>query len=75
MTQWHNGVDYLDLCWIDIIATVVGLVFVNGALTGKFYTRRRLVAATNSFSLRSLFLVIAAAIYIVVVFDLRSKLG
>ncbi len=75
MTQWRNGVDYLDLCWVDIVATVLGLVLFNGALTGKFYTRRRLVAETSSFRLRSLFLVIAAAIFVIVVLDLRSKLG
>ena len=67
-----------DKIWVDLIGTALALVFVNGALTGKFYShgkggRRKLIAQVRS-SWTRLFLVVIAAIFVVwVCRDLLQK--
>ena len=60
-------------------ALALVLVFVNGALTGRFYSHGRggppkLIASVKSFPFRIFFLVVAACLFAWLIVDLRHKL-
>jgi hypothetical protein len=64
----------------DALAMAIALVFLNGALTGAFYThgrggRRKLIAQVRSSGWRVGFLLLSASICVWLVIDLVRKLG
>ena len=66
--------------WADLICLIVALVFVNGAMTGKFYSGGRggppkLIASVRSTGARIAFLLVATGLITWLVIDLRHKLG
>jgi hypothetical protein len=72
--------DFLDRYWFDLIGLAIGLVCVNGAITGKFYTHskgrgKRLLAEVGSFRMRLVFLCAGAAIFVWIVRDSVQKLS
>jgi len=69
----------LTALWPDLIALALGVVFLNGAITGKFYTHRRggghkLIVSVSSSWVRVMFLFIAAVIVAWLVYDLNHKM-
>ena len=71
--------DFLDRYWSDLIGLALGLVCVNGAITGKFYTHskggKRLLAEMGFFRMRLVFLCAGAAIFVWIVRDSVQKLS
>lgn len=72
--------DILDLYWIDFVGLAIGIVCVNGAITGRFYThsrghRKRLLAEVRSSWVRLMFLFVGGAIFALVTRDLVHKLS
>jgi hypothetical protein len=66
--------------WADLIGLALALVFINGAMSGRFYTGGRgggqkLIASVKSSSARVCFLLVAAGLVVWLVVDLRHKLG
>ncbi len=66
--------------WIDLIGLAVALCFVNGAITGKFYSHGRggppkLIAFVRSSRARIAFLFVATLLFAWLVIDLRHKFG
>lgn len=68
----------LNLFWPDLICAALAVVFLNAALTGRFYTHgkgggRKLVASTKSLTARLVFLIVAALLVVWTVWDLKRK--
>ena len=71
--------DSLLRWWPDIVCVALGIVFLNGAITGSFYTHKRggghvLIAKVRSAPFRMLFLVLAVTLFVWVVYDARYRL-
>lgn len=69
----------LSQLWPDLIYTALGIGFINGAITGNFYTARRgggrnLIASIRSTPIRLLILVLAVSLLVWTVCDVRRKL-
>jgi len=69
--------DIFNLFWPDFICAALAVVFLNAALTGRFYTHgkggRKLVASTKSLTARLGFLIVAALLVVWTVWDLKRK--
>jgi hypothetical protein len=69
----------LNRFWADLICAAIAIVFLNGAITGRFYThgrggRHKQIASVKSFQARIAFLLIAIGTAIWLIKDLRNKL-
>jgi len=71
--------DVFDRYWIDLMILALGLWFVNGALTGEFYThprhgRKKLIAEIGPGWGRLISLILAIAALVFVVHDVVAKI-
>jgi hypothetical protein len=76
----YNPIDLLSKCWVDLMVLALGLWFVNGALTGEFYTSgrgggKRLIAYMKPGWLRLVSLALAIGTFVFVVHDVVRKIG
>lgn len=68
-----------NVFWVDIICLAVAAAFLNGAITGNFYShgrggRRTLFASVKSSPARVVFLLVAIGVFAWVIRDFLQKI-
>jgi hypothetical protein len=69
----------LDRFWLDLILCALAIVFLNGAITGNFYSHGRgggpkLIASVKPFGARIGFLIVSIGMFLWLVLDLWHKI-